>query len=94
MSRSFSHNPRHIVSQIDIELWAREQRRRWFARRFGALLRKLARMFARAVLLAHSRLVVCRRRGWRSTRTWCDDSLGPDRQARQFGASHCRRSSP
>jgi hypothetical protein len=36
------HKTRHIVGEIDIQLWAREQRRRWFARTCGASLRKFA----------------------------------------------------
>ena len=36
------HKTRQIVSEIDIRLWAREQRRRWFARTCGAPLRKFA----------------------------------------------------
>jgi len=36
------HRTRQIVSEIDIQLWAREQRRRWFARTCGAPLRKFA----------------------------------------------------
>jgi hypothetical protein len=36
------HETRHIVSAIDIQLWARAQRRRWFARTCGAPLQKFA----------------------------------------------------
>jgi hypothetical protein len=36
------HETRHIVSEIDIQLWAREQRRLWFARTCGAPFRKFA----------------------------------------------------
>jgi hypothetical protein len=50
-------NTRHIVSEIDIQLWAREQRRRWLTRTFDASLRKLARMVAEAGLRAMPRLV-------------------------------------
>jgi hypothetical protein len=42
MNAVAQHKTRHIVSEIDIQLWAREQRRRWFARTFGTPLRRLA----------------------------------------------------
>ena len=42
MNAVAQHKTRHIVSEIDIQLWAREQRRRCFARTFGTPLRKLA----------------------------------------------------
>ena len=32
----------HIVSEIDIQLWVREQRRRWFARTFRTPLRRFS----------------------------------------------------
>ncbi|MGH6816582.1 MAG: hypothetical protein ACREC6_12855 [Hyphomicrobiaceae bacterium] len=57
MNAVSQRNTRYIVSEIDIQLWARELRRRWFARTFGAPLRKLARVVAQAVLRAMSRLV-------------------------------------
>ncbi|MFZ0855202.1 MAG: hypothetical protein WAO08_39175 [Hyphomicrobiaceae bacterium] len=57
MNAVAQHKTRHIVSEIDIQLWAREQRRRWFARTFGTPLRRLAlglrvmsRLAARAAL--------------------------------------------
>jgi hypothetical protein len=43
MNPVIHRNIRHIVSDIDIQLWAREQRRRWFARKFSAPLSKFAR---------------------------------------------------
>ena len=42
MNAVAQHKTRHIVSEIDIQLWAREQRRRCFVRTFGTPLRKLA----------------------------------------------------
>ena len=42
MNAVAQHKTRHFVSEIDIQLWAREQRRRCFARTFGTPLRKLA----------------------------------------------------
>jgi hypothetical protein len=36
------HQTRRSISDIDIQLWAREQRRRWFVRTCGTLLRKFA----------------------------------------------------
>lgn len=91
------HNRRYIVSQIDIELWAREQRRRWFARRLGAPLAKLARVVAQAVLPAMSRLVACTWQG-RSRARWRHDRLAADQQAdctaRKLGARESTRSSP
>jgi hypothetical protein len=42
MNAVAQHKTRHIVSEIDIQLWARNQRRRRFARTFGTPLRRLA----------------------------------------------------
>ncbi len=42
MNAVAQHKTRHIVSEIDVQLWAREQRRRCFARTFGTPLRKVA----------------------------------------------------
>ena len=42
MNAVAQHKTRHIVSEIDIQLRAREQRRRCFVRTFGTPLRKLA----------------------------------------------------
>jgi hypothetical protein len=42
----------HIVSQIDIQLWAREQRRRWLAHRITGPLSRGARGLAQAMLRA------------------------------------------
>jgi hypothetical protein len=89
-----SRNNRHyIVSQIDIELWAREQRRRWFARTFGEPLRKLAQV----VLPALFRLVACSWQG-RSRARRRYDRLAADQQADcaagKLGARESTRSSP
>lgn len=48
---------RHTVSNIDIELWAREQRRRWFVRTLGAPLRRLAQSAVQVGLRAVMRLM-------------------------------------
>ena len=53
MNAVTQRNTRHIVSEIDIQLWAREQRRRWLTRTFDASLR----MVAEAGLRAMPRLV-------------------------------------
>jgi hypothetical protein len=42
MNGAAQQETRHIVSAIDIQLWAREQRRRWFARTCVAPLRTAA----------------------------------------------------
>jgi hypothetical protein len=45
MNALAQHKTHHLVSEIDIQLWAREQRRRWFARTFAVSLRNFARAF-------------------------------------------------
>jgi hypothetical protein len=45
MNAIAQHKTHRLVSEIDLQLWAREQRRRWFARTFGASLRNFALAF-------------------------------------------------
>ena len=89
------YNRHYIVSQIDIELWAREQRRRWYARTFGAPLRKLARVVAQAVLRALFRLVAYAWQGRRRARWLSEDGSSRKKAAAAVpnGAERVREAS-
>jgi hypothetical protein len=92
MNGSSRHKRHYTVSQIDIELWAREQRRRWFARTLGAPLRKLARVVAQAAPSALSCLVARTWQGWRHGQSAADQQS--DCAGREPGARKSTRSSP